>query len=91
MKTKTQTKILAAFAILGTFLLSSCVSMTSMQTARTLGKGNTEVAVGGSRVSYEFASSVDTFEAKTVTAVYIDLKIADKHGWDVVKEYADSP
>lgn len=64
---KTQFNFLAALAIICSIMLSSCVSMTSMQTARTLGQGNKEIAVGGSRVSYEFASTIDTFEAKTIT------------------------
>ncbi len=66
MKMKTQFIILAVIAGFCSMMLSSCVSMSSMQTARTLGQGNTEVAVGVSRVSYEFLSDTDTIENKAL-------------------------
>ncbi len=64
---KTQTTLLAIISVLCSMMLSSCVSMSSMQTARTLGQGNTETAIGVSRVSYEFVSDLDTLNEKTVT------------------------
>ncbi len=70
MKTKIQKTNLfyALIACICSMLLSSCVSMSSMQTARTLGKGNTELSLGGSRVSYDyFPSETDTINRKTVT------------------------
>ena len=81
MKIKTQLTLLVVLAVVCT-MMSSCVSMTSMQTARTLGAGNKEVAVGGNRVAYEFASEVDTFDAKTVTGE-IDVRYGVNDKLDV--------
>lgn len=76
---KTQFNFLVAIAAVCTLFLSSCVSMTSMQTARTLGKGNTEAAIGASRVGYEFVTDVDTFERKSVTGeVDVRYGVIDK-------------
>lgn len=67
MKMKTQITLLGMLAIVCSLFLSSCVSMSSMQTARTLGQGNTEMAIGASTVKYEFVSNEDTLDAKTIT------------------------
>lgn len=64
---KTQIMYLVVASAMCSMMLSSCVSMSSMQTARTLGQGNTEAVIGASRVSYEFVSAEDTLEAKTIT------------------------
>ena len=39
--------------VLALAFLTSCVSMSSMQTGRTVGQGNSELNIGGSAVKYE--------------------------------------
>ncbi len=70
MKTKIQKSLLfyAVAACVCSMLLSSCVSMSSMQTARTLGKGKTELSLGASRVSYDYSlSETDSLSQKAFT------------------------
>lgn len=64
---KTQLTYLIVLSALCSMMLSSCISMSSMQTARTLGQGNTEGAIGVSRVKYEFVSAEDTISEKSYT------------------------
>lgn len=67
MKTNIQRSTLLLFAAFCSLMLSSCVSMSTMQTARTLGQGNSQGAIGVSKISYEFVSLEDTIDASTFT------------------------
>jgi len=53
-------------------LLSGCVSMSTMQTGRTVGQGNSEVNVGGSGVKYAFVLGIEELDTASVSAPMLE-------------------
>jgi len=72
MKKTISTLRYLAFTGVTALLLSGCVSMSSMQTGRTVGQGNTEINVGGSGVKYGFVLGSETTDTASVSAPMLE-------------------
>jgi hypothetical protein len=72
MKKTISTLRYLAFTGVTALLLSGCVSMSSMQTGRSVGQGNTEINVGGSGVKYGFIVGSEATDTASVSAPMLE-------------------
>jgi hypothetical protein len=61
-----------AFTGVTALLLSGCISMSSMQTGRSVGQGNTEINIGGSSVKYAFVVGSEEKDTASVSAPMLE-------------------